>query len=193
MLIQFLEKYAGGKIIFSSFCLSMGIYSVMIFYSIPLVSGYAPEMVLFDVSPTGYTFDYAVSLLTQLGAEGRELYLSLQLPLDFVYPLSFGLSHALIICWLLNKSRIISPYASYTCLLPILGCLFDYSENIAIASMLTNFPSITEDIVQISSTLTIAKSVFVTVSYFLICVLLGVAAIVKLRSKNSNPPIPPES
>jgi len=161
----------------------MSVYLLMILYSIPLVSGYAPEMVLFDMSPTGYTYDYAISLLSRLGTEGRGLYLSRQLPLDLVYPLSFGISHALIICWLLDKAGATSPLASYTCLLPVAGCFLDYSENIAIISMLTNYPSITESVVQLSSILTISKSVFVTITYLFICVLLVVTATGKMRAK----------
>lgn len=187
MLKETLKKYASGKLVLYSFCFSMSVYLLMILYSIPLVSEYAPEMMLFDVSPAGYTYDYAVSLLTQLGTEGRGLYLSLQLPLDFVYPLSFAISHALIICWLLDKSGVTSPFASYACLLPVIGCLFDYSENIAISSMLSNYPNITERIVQLSSTLTISKSIIVTVTYLFICVLLVMAATLKFRTKNNEP------
>ena len=183
MLIKLLKKYASGKVCLYSFCFSMSVYLLMILYSIPLVSGYAPEMVLFDMSPTGYTYDYAISLLLRLGTEGRGLYLSRQLPLDLVYPLSFGISHALIICWLLDKAGATSPLASYTCLLPVAGCFLDYSENIAIISMLTNYPSITESVVQLSSILTISKSVFVTITYLFICVLLVVTVTRKLRAK----------
>ena len=183
MLIKLLKKYASGKVCLYSFCFSMSVYLLMILYSIPLVSGYAPEMVLFDMSPTGYTYDYAISLLLRLGTEGRGLYLSRQLPLDLVYPLSFGISHALIICWLLDKAGATSPLASYTCLLPVAGCFLDYSENIAIISMLTNYPSITESVVQLSSILTISKSVFVTITYLFICVLLVVTATRKMRAK----------
>ena len=187
MFIELLKKYANGKVCLYSFCFSMSVYLLMVLYSIPLVSGYAPEMMLFDMSPTGYTYDYAVSLLSQLGTEGRGLYLSLQLPLDLVYPLSFGMSHALIICWLLVKAGATSPLASYACLLPVVGCLLDYSENIAIFTMLTNYPSITESIVQLSSILTISKSVFVTITYLLICGLFVLTAARKMRAKKNEP------
>lgn len=187
MLIKILKKYASGKVCLYSFLFSMSVYLLMILYSIPLVSKYAPEMMLFDVSPTGYTYDYAVSLLSQLGAEGRGLYLSLQLPLDLVYPISFGISHALIICWLFDKTGATSPLAPYACLLPVAGCLLDYSENIAIFSMLINYPRIAESVVQLSSILTISKSVFVTITYLFICVLLLVTAARKMKAKKNEP------
>ncbi len=185
MFIETIDKYASGRVCLYSFCFSMSVYLLIVLYSIPLVSGYAQEMMLFDMLPTGYTYDYAVSLLSQLGTEGRGLYLSLQLPLDLVYPLSFGISHAWIICWLLGKAGTTSRLASYACLLPVAGCLLDYSENIAIFSMLTSYPGITESDVQLSSTFTIFKSFFVTITYVVICGLLVLTTARKMRAKKN--------
>ncbi len=84
-LFNLLQKYATGKLISGLFALTMVVYISMLAYSIPAVSAFAPQLPLFDLSPAGYTFAYANELLSALGAEGRSLYLTTQLPLDFIY------------------------------------------------------------------------------------------------------------
>ena len=69
----------------------------MLMYSLPLVSSYAPKLVLFDMSPMGYSYIQAIELLTALGIDGRNAYLTIQLPRDFIYPGMFAVSYALLI------------------------------------------------------------------------------------------------
>ncbi|MCK5708752.1 MAG: hypothetical protein KAI43_13980 [Candidatus Aureabacteria bacterium] len=55
-LIQFVQKYSTGKVISVLFVLTMAVYLTMLFYSIPAVTSFAPEFLLFDLSPGGYSF-----------------------------------------------------------------------------------------------------------------------------------------
>jgi len=72
-LISFMQKLSTGKLVFVFFLLTIAVYSTMLFYSIPAVTAFAPELPIFDLSPLGYSFNYANELLNALGTEGRNL------------------------------------------------------------------------------------------------------------------------
>lgn len=98
--IRFMQKYSTGKIVSILFAMTMLVYITMLTYSIPAVSAFAPELPIFDLSPLGYSFSYASELLNALGTEGRDLYLTTQLPLNFIYPGLFFLTYSLMLVWL---------------------------------------------------------------------------------------------
>lgn len=52
------------------FALTNVVYAAMLMYSLPLVSSFAPPLVLFDMSPMGYSHTHAIELLSTLGVEG---------------------------------------------------------------------------------------------------------------------------
>jgi hypothetical protein len=128
----------------------------------------APEMKLFDVSPSGYTTEYAISLLKAIGPEGRELYLSLQLPLDFIYPGLFIISYSFLFAWLLKKNYRPESKVYYALYIPILAGLFDYVENILIIMMLNAYPDLSSGLVTAASLATISKSILSSIFFILL-------------------------
>jgi len=145
----------------------MAVYLAMLLYSIPAVVSFAPDMMLFDLSPTGYTFEYAIALLEALGTEGRTTYLTTQLPLDFIYPGLFAVTYSLLLTWLFRKGADHSSKIYYFSLVPILAGLFDYIENVLIISMINSFPDISPNIAELASIFTILKSVFSSIFFVL--------------------------
>ena len=178
-LPSFIERVSTGKIVLSFFIPTMVIYSIMLLYTIPQVEQYAPGMKLFDLSPTGYSFEYALELLHTLGRNGRDIYLYKQLPLDFIYPVLFAVSSSLLLSWLFLKSVNANSKMFYFCLVPIGAGLFDYLENIFIISILKSYPNITDINVSYASFMTIIKS-GLTTAYF---VLLIVGCVLLLKQK----------
>lgn len=85
-VINFLKKWGSGKIVLCLFIATMVVYLAMLFYSLPAVERFAHGKRLFDLSPAGYSYSDAISLLETLGTEGRNVYVTLQLPIDFIYP-----------------------------------------------------------------------------------------------------------
>lgn len=166
-LIQMLQKYATGKVVLVLFVLTMIIYLIMIFYSIPSVVSFAPELVLFDMSPTGYSHQSAVELLSVLGPEGRSIYLTKQLPLDFIYPGLFAITYSLLLAWLFLKSTSHQSKIFYLTMVPILAGVCDYSENVFIIIMINSFPDVSSIIVGIASLFTIMKSSFTSIFFLL--------------------------
>ena len=178
-LITHLQGFAMGKTVLGFLIPAMSIYLIMLLYTIPQVMQYAPEMKLFDMSPIGYSFFYAVDLLNALGVEGRGTYLYQQLPMDFIYPGLFAVSCCLLLTWLFSKSINANSKMFYLCFVPVLAGLFDYFENICIVNMLLSYPNITEIHVSTSSGFTILKSGLTTA--FFVILMLGVVLLLKRK------------
>lgn len=180
-ILETLKKFASGKTVLILFLLTMSIYAIMLVVTIPMVKSYAPDMALFDLSPTGYSYEHATSLLEELGSEGRQIYLTRQLPLDFIYPGLFAASYTLLLLWLFRKGFNENAKIFYLALTPVLGGLFDYLENICIIVMLNTFPSTSVTLVSISSAFTLLKGIFTTIFFILLFVGIGAALQKKLK------------
>lgn len=167
-----LQKYAVGKTILILFIVTMSIYLTMIFYSIPLLQNFLLDLALFDLAPFGYSYDDAISLLDTLGTEGRSIYLTVQLPLDFLYPGLFAITYSLLLIWLMNKTGVADTKIIYMSLVPIFAGVFDYLENIFIIIMIYSFPDVLPITVELASIATILKSIFTSI-FFVFLFLLG--------------------
>jgi len=161
---------------------AMIVYVAMLSYTIPSVEKYANGMKLFDLSPGGYSYEYAKELLTKLGESGRDLYLYNQLPLDFLYPGLFAISCSLLLSWLFLKIKDPSSRLFYFCFVPVAAGMFDYIENILIIGLIAGYPDISPGQVELSSLVTIAKSVLTTL-FFIALTIVGIACFAK-KSKS---------
>jgi hypothetical protein len=175
-------KCSSGKVVSILFALTMLMYFTMLTYSIPAVSAFSPGLPIFDLSPLGYSFLYASELLSSLGGEGRKIYLSTQLPLDFIYPGLFSITYSLLLVWLFGKTFSINSRVYYFSLVPFFAGIFDYVENIFIIKMIYSFPDLQVETVRVASTFTILKSSFTMVFF----VLLTVGFILFIRKKVSG-------
>jgi hypothetical protein len=184
-LIAKLQKYASGRLVLLLFIITTVVYLVIVLYSIPEVVKLAPEMKLFDMSPGGYDAIYAEELLRSIGQTGREIYITLQLPIDFVYPGLFAITYSLMLVWLFGK-RIDKKSKLYLlAMVPIFAGLFDYFENFGIILMLRSLPTVDPTVVLISSFFSIAKSVFTVVFYILL--LFGLLLLLVKRKTTKQP------
>src|SRR6056297_2304532 len=167
---RFIDKMvdvASGRNVLIFLIPSLTVYLFMLFHTIPGVESYAPEMKLFDLSPSGYSYDYAVELLSVLGNDGRKEYLIRQLPLDFIYPALFSISSFLMLAWLFLKRNDKGSRIVYLCFVPVAG-IFDYLENIQIVLMILNYPDITKAQVILSSAFTMVKSGLTSLFVFIL-------------------------
>jgi len=181
-----IQSKSTGKNVILFFISAMIIYVLMLSYTIPSVEKYANGMKLFDLSPGGYSYEYANELLENLGDSGRDLYLYNQLPLDFLYPGLFAISCSLLLSWLFLKTKTSSSRLFYLCLVPVAAGVFDYIENILIVSLITSYPEISLGLVGISSFVTIAKSAL-TMLFFIVLTVAGITYFVnKGKSEGKN-------
>lgn len=178
-LITNMQDKATGKQVLKFFIGALIIYLLMLFYSIPKIEDYAEGMKILDLLPSGYSYEYVMTLFGKLGEVGRNLYLYLQLPLDFIYPGLFAISCSLLLFWLYLKVVNKNSKVFYFCLTPFVAGLFDYVENINILYMLISYPNLTELEVFISSTATLLKSGFTIIVWFLL--IIGVVMFIKQK------------
>ena len=175
--MRLMQSKASGKNVLLLFVLTMAVYLLMLQVTIPRLQSYAPDTALFDLSPTGYSHPHAMTLLESLGHDGRSAYLFPQLALDFVYPGLFAICFSLMLIWIYSKRIRPDSKLLYLAMLPALGGLFDYVENILIIQMITTFPDVTKGLVSAASSSTVLKSAFSTASFLLL--ILGFAFLLK--------------
>ncbi len=183
-IIQVLQERGTGRTVLILFLITQVVYAAILLVTIPAVLENAPDMKLFDMSPGGYTLEYAGDLLTAIGADGRQTYLSLQLPVDFVYPGLFAVTYTLLLTWLFNKGFAQESPIFYLALVPAVAGLFDYLENIGIIMMLRSFPNISAAMVALASMSSVIKSVLTIGFYILLLVGIAVIARRKIGARN---------
>ena len=180
-VLNFLKKWASGQRVLWFFIATTVVYLTMLLYTLPAVERFAQGKELFDLSPTGYSYKDAVSLLEALGAEGRDVYLNLQLPIDFIYPGLFAIAYSLLLTWIFSKSYAAHSAIYYFAVIPFCAGLFDYLENIGILGMIKSYPNVPRELVIVSSTFTVLKSGFTTI--FFILFFVGIFKVIKKRQE----------
>ncbi len=181
--VKFLEKNTSGKKILGLFILTNVVYLFMLFVTIPKTMGFSNGMKLLDMLPTGYNRDYVNELFRTLGENGREIYLTNQLPVDMIYPLLFGLTYSLLLAYFLKKlNKLKSPF-TYLCLLPIIAGIADYLENIGIITMLNSYPDLTETTVNATNTFSVIKSTSTSIFFIAVIVIFIILGIKFAKKK----------
>ena len=167
-MLDHLKRISSGKVALTFFMLTNVVYGAILGYSIPHVLSFSPDAILFDMSPMGYSFDQAVALLQALGVDGRNAYLAVQLPIDFVYPGLFAVSYAVLLTWVFKNFTDQGSKLYWLACVPVLAGLFDYLENVCIIMMINAFPDLSEGLVSVASGFTIFKSVLTTLFFVIL-------------------------
>ncbi len=180
---SFFKKHIQGKKVLIIFLITNIVYLFMLLVTIPLVMTYSNGMDLFDMMPAGYSEEYAQTLLSTLGTEGRNSYLYIQLPVDMIYPFLFGLTYSLLLAYFLDKLKWIEKPVFYSTLLPLVAGMFDYLENAGIVIMLNQYPEITSIAARFANACTVIKSALSTISFSLLLILIVIFFIQKIKSR----------
>jgi len=150
----------------------IGVYVAMIGWSIPLIQTEAGGLIAFELRPAGYSHEEALGFLMALSDEGRSVYRGVQQYLDTAYPLLFG---GVLFWATLRLTRNRGAWRFALAILPVLAMVFDLGEN-ALVRELLRLPaeSVSAELVQRASAVTVLKTVFTTFAYTSVLVLLGV-------------------
>ena len=176
--VKFIDNHASGKKVLILFLLTNIIYVFMLTLTIPAIMAYSGDMKLLDMMPLGYDSEYIKTLFNTLGANGRNIYLSWQIPADMIYPFLFAISYCLVLGYFLKiLSRLNSLYFLF-CLLPLIAGVADYMENIGIIAMLISYPSLSETTMTLTSIFTVIKSMATSI-YFVVLIITTIAFTVK--------------
>lgn len=153
-------------------CITTVLYLVLMLGTIPHLTELAQGQAILDAVPFGYDTAYVKSLFTSLSEQGRNFYIFVQLPLDFIYPPLLGYTGYLLI----RASKI--KYAALRRVLylfPIFAFVFDYLENIGVFVLLQSFPKLLTSAVSFTSVMSIAKSVTVSLTLLTLLCLAATA------------------
>ncbi len=145
------------------------IYLLMIGTTLPQMedmSGGVP----FDMQPFGYGVSAAVELLNALGEDGRNYYLTRQIPLDMMYPALLAVTLASMMKWF-GLSGVNTGLVRISIALSVCAALFDYAENLGVSIMILKWPNLPHMLVQASSLATISKSCLTVAALVIILVL----------------------
>ncbi|GGE39817.1 hypothetical protein [Actibacterium pelagium] len=161
---------------------TLGVYLVMVFWSLPLIAEAAGGQTPFDMRPGGYSYDDAQAFLVALSPEGRAFYLSTQHKFDLIYPpllglmLGFALWHQL--------GGVPKPLRLISVLLCGAVTITDLWENALVAQMLRLDPTdLTTEIVAKASGVTVAKSTLTTIAMGLLLVAICVRALLRRKQR----------
>lgn len=185
-LTKFIESNIAGKKVLALFILTNAAYLFMLLVTIPKTMEFSEGMKLLDMMPTGYDWNYVNTLFGTLGTDGRETYLTNQIPVDMIYPFLFAISYCLLLGYFLNKLGKLKPPFIYLCLLPIIAGIFDYMENVGIITMLKSYPDLPEVATNTSNIFTIIKSISTSlffIALFMALISLGLRMIAESRTK----------
>ncbi len=137
-------------------------YMVMMLVTIPFIRSSMQGVEVFDLRPMGYTIEEGYEIINALSSETLDYYKSVQIPLDFIYPLSISIFFFIVLSKLtsgMGKIRLIRWSA-------FLIMLFDYLENIGVYYMLSN--NVEDWMIRITSLFSVSKSLSTTAVIFFI-------------------------
>lgn len=113
------------------------------------------------VGPIDLKFSYTPTEVFQMvaayGEEGRAFYRILEMTLDVIYPIAYTLLFGALLTAVLRRAFPQNSLVHSLALLPAICFLLDMGENIGIITMLTQFPTQSESVAQITSFLTTLK------------------------------------
>ena len=104
-LIKLIENNISGKKVLGLFILTNIVYGFMLMVTIPKTMVFSGGMNLLDMLPMGYDYTYVKELFESLGGNGRNVYLTNQIPVDMIYPFLFGLTYCLVLAFFLKKIK----------------------------------------------------------------------------------------
>ena len=149
--------------------------AVMDFALFPMIEKTTEGLRSFDLCSFGYPPEQAERFLSLLSEEGRSVYLNVQLPLDFIYPFVYT-------AFFISMMALFSAKWKATSVFPVLLFVLDYAENILSVIMLKS-ETFSRGIATAASAVTVAKTVFMTLTAVVIVVQIIVFCLKNKKTK----------
>jgi len=121
----------------------------------------------FDPRSLGYSAEDALKIICAMEANdgaGERSYLHRHFPLDMIFLFLYGPALAVLWLFLMRSFGWHATPAKYFFIMPIFASVFDMAENFAVKSLVSAGPPVDPFHVQLASTFTQIKFVFVAVS-----------------------------
>lgn len=164
----FINKNSKMTLIISSI-----IFVLFMIVVLPIVSDYTQELTGSNLSPDTsifYSSSELFDMADEYGKEGRSAYINLRFTFDIVWPIVYFMFLASLTCVLVNSNKHKEKYKNLV-LLPILGVIFDFLENIASSIVMYNYPVKMVFFAELAPFMTLFKWIFIGLSFAAIIVL----------------------
>jgi len=171
-----------GSRILLFWCAAMLVYILMVFGSLADIERITGVRA-FDMRPNGYSYADALALISALGEEGRRVYLTMQIPLDMLYPALLAISSASSLCWLSQSFGSTARWYRAVASVAYLAAIADYAENGLIVWMLNSGLGVPEALVTAASLASVSKSILSTVVFTTLLIALAEFAIRRMRRR----------
>ena len=179
---SFLSYPRHGSRILLFWCAAVLVYCLMVFGSLADIERITGVRA-FDMRPTGYSFADALALISALGEEGRRVYLTMQIPLDTVYPALLAISSASSLYWLSQSFGSTARWYRAVAAVAYLAAIADYAENGLIVWMLNAGLGVPEALVTAASLASVSKSLSSTIVFTTLLIALAEFAIRRIRQR----------
>lgn len=180
IFIALLQKTSSIKNVCILFVASHLILAAMMLFTFPLIHTQIGAKA-FDLQSFGYSIAMAESIVNNLNAETRQLYLFPQLTfLDLLYPILLALFLSSLLFRLVNTNR---KLGLLLVIIPFLAMICDYSENLCVILMITKTMEISEGLVGISSICTVLKSILTSIAWVAILIYAIKWLVLKMKKR----------
>ncbi len=124
----------------------------------------------------GYSVERAYEILGALGEDGRAFNMKYIIPMDFPFPLAYGLFYFITLTLIMKNIRVSAKRPWLIGIVGLCAALFDWLENIMIINLLESYPERLVGIAKMASIFTQLKSLFIMTSMLLI--ILGLMIVI---------------
>ncbi len=128
----------------------------------------------------GYTFTEIQDLFSTVGQEGLLVYRNLQI-LDMFYPLAYSLAFVAGIMIAIRSCPERFQKIRMAGLVPIVAAVFDYIENILIATQAQSYPILDETVISIASAFTMMKWLTLLISLIVFLIFGSIALASRMK------------
>lgn len=128
----------------------------------------APDATPLDIVIPTYSTDFAHEMVAAYGEAGRAFYKSIELGADIAYPLIYGFAFSLLLAYLWPRIAPGTRWLRWLPLIPLAGMLFDFGENIAIVTLLSQYPAQPDGLARLAGFFSLMKWVFAFITIGLV-------------------------
>lgn len=169
--MQRLSQYFYSKASFWAFLLSFALFVVFMILVLPSEAS-SSDQVIGSVPSPDTSFYYSKAELYQMaeayGQEGRYYYVDSRITFDILWPLVYTFFLINAISWIFNKTILEESKLRLLNLVPLIGILFDYLENITNMVVMFRYPQPTDILASLAGVITSLKWVFVGGSFLIL-------------------------
>lgn len=136
-----------------------------------------------------YTPEQAYALLSALGEAGRTFELTHIIPIDLIVPFFYAIFLSTSITWLLQRWLPKNSRWHRLNIVPVIGAIFDYMENLGITAMLLAWPAQLFDIARFTMAAGLLKF---SLSALAFCIVIGAVigwAVTIMKGRSGRSPV----